>query len=503
MGNGAAVRRRCTPTSPRRCRSRPRCAGRPRRSPSTSLTWPLGALSDRLHPARERAARAERQPAGLPAGAVAPPPVRPGPRRARAARQRRARARAAGARGGLLLQRARLAGARRLGPAGRLTTRRQPLVRPHAGADHRGLGVRRRLDVPRMRRGGRRGRRPLAPRHRPRRARTGRGRGPARRRRRRRRGPRGRARGRLPPGGAQLGRSLLGGARRRRWTRTSGRRSACWRPFASARPRRAGGVGEHLRGLRRAGVAADPRGRRRWRPPTPTPSPRRPASMLVRRVRRGLRAGDRPRAPVQPLGPGPAADLPALLAGAPGGRGPARRRRSGCGSSPATPTPGGTSPTCATSSAPTGCSATGSARRRLQREHGTVGLGRRAGGAARRAGGADRAGARRRPRARARARGDGPARRPLAADRQAPAGSPRSRSARRWPTPSPGGSPSWPGSSDQKRWDAVERGAAEDDLQRHPGDADDQRRRRPRARPRAARRAPAARRPARAACPAR
>ena len=73
LANGAAVRRRSTPTSRRACRCPHGRAGRWPASPSTSRRWPLTAVTDRLHPARDDLPVLAVQPARLRPGDLAPP----------------------------------------------------------------------------------------------------------------------------------------------------------------------------------------------------------------------------------------------------------------------------------------------------------------------------------------------------------------------------------------------------------------------------------------------
>ena len=91
--NGAAVRRRLRQPRSDAAGSAGAAGTVAPRSSSTSLIWPLGAVSDRVHPARDELPTLVGQPPRVRAGAMAPPAVRAGARRARAAPQRRARAR--------------------------------------------------------------------------------------------------------------------------------------------------------------------------------------------------------------------------------------------------------------------------------------------------------------------------------------------------------------------------------------------------------------------------
>ena len=157
---------------------------------------------------------------------------------------------------------------------------------------------------------------------------------------------------------------------------------------APRRRRGAGGVGELVRGLRHPGGAA--RRPRTWplRPANPYAVSKASGEMLAEVYADAYGLEIAPRPAVQPFGPRSAADLPALLAGLPGGRGPPQPASRSSRSSPGTPTRAGTSPTCATSCAPTACwprrwSRASRARRgRLQRQHRPLGVRGRAGRAA-------------------------------------------------------------------------------------------------------------------------
>ncbi len=180
---------------------------------------------------------------------------------------------------------------------------------------------------------------------------------------RRRRGPPGRH---LPSGGADARRRLLGlPGRGAAGERARYRRRARRRPGAAdAAPGAGRQLGRGLRGRRRPSYCPST-SRRRSRRSAPTRrARRRPSSSPLQAWRGYGPAGDRGAA-LQPRGPGPGADfavsalakriVEAQRAGADRGRGRAR--------SPL----GGTTPTCATSCAPIGCSCLGHAGTGLQR----------------------------------------------------------------------------------------------------------------------------------------
>ena len=345
--NGARVRRRLRQ---RRRRALPgpavRCAGRSPGWPSTSRPGRWRRCVDRVHPARDELPELWGNRARVRAGDLAPPAVRRRARRARAAAEP-ARAEAAPpiddaavASNGHGSARARCVAAEP-----------RPLsARPH----HRRSGFAGRPPRRRLRGRGRRGRR---------RSRARRRRRPARRRR----GPRAasprRAAGRrLPPRRAR--------PRRARRGRT--------RPATLARQRRDDAQrarGRARRGARGASVVAVGSGEV-YGPPATLPvdedaplrpqnpyavskASRRPARRLLRRRARAARD---PRARVQPRRARARSRSTRSPRSPPGRRGAGRGRRPGRASSPATRTRAATSPTCATSSAPTGCSPSAASR---------------------------------------------------------------------------------------------------------------------------------------------
>ena len=309
-------RRRCsapsTPISRPRCRCPPRCAGRRRHWPSTSPCGRWCALTDRLHPARGELPKLQRQPGRLPAGRRGATCCSGSSSASSSGGSTPSPSPAARARGPLLLKRSRLARARHVRARLALTTAGD---RAHAGPDHRRVRLRRQLAVPRS-----------APR-------------PATR------WWRSRAAGRCPM------------ARARAWPWTCATATRCARRCVPRRPsvvyhlasltsvgrsweapaqtlddndaiavgmlealrhvaaRRAGRVGQLVRGLRHAGGAARSTEDAAAAPRQPLRGVQGRGRDAGRGLRRRLRPGHRARAAVQPFRARSAADLPALLAG--------------------------------------------------------------------------------------------------------------------------------------------------------------------------------------------
>ena len=391
--------------------------GGPGRAPGAVAA---GGVTDRLHPARDDLPRLSgNRPAFLQAawrhllfGFV----LGELERRVNAEPERRA------ARAGdrLLQQRARLAGARRLGPRRSLTARvGRPGAEPHAGADHRRLGVRRVVAVPGVRGGRRRGGRPLTPRLGARWMRARRA-GRSAGRRRGRRGVRSAAPDVVYHLAAlsSVGRSWEAPGRRR-WATTIAGSVNLLEAMRHARAGGPGRLGQLVRGLRGAGRHCRSPEDAPLRPANPYAVSKASGELLAEVYADAYGLQIVRVAAVQPLRSRASCRSSCFLAGPSGGRGPPGRVRPRLRIVTGNPD---------TRRDFTDVRDVVRAYRLLARPRlapaavynvssGRLGVGGRPGGAARRAGGADRGRARRRSRARARARGDGPARRPLPADR--------------------------------------------------------------------------------------